>query len=268
MKFFLTLLFSLLSLFSPPLFSCHHFPFEGEKLEVFFDLMRDRYISREGKVETLRPFLVDLQAQIEIAISEMLRKELLKSCYGIIHTPTPPTPLCKDENISEGEPTVVLRSKTVRDLLRAGATLFGAYPLSGLEKRSQEELLTYAASVPESALSFETRKELTRLLGTSPTYLPEEEALGTYLECLLKDLDPHMSGATYFLENHMGEQLLFSVSFVQVMSEAQEWKAEIWYGPLTDLRLLTRAGEVLHTLESEAVSLKQFRNGHLNQDGL
>lgn len=135
----------------------------------------------------------------------------------MIHTPTPATPLCTEGEISPqlvhesmSDPsrlyTVIKRPDIIRSYLASGGVLIAAYPESGRDKRTPEQLTI-----------FESLKE------TYPKNL-----IDIPLQC--DQMEGEMVGATYFFKTEEGEWMVFAIMACQANAPEDGRTWGMWLG--------------------------------------
>lgn len=115
---------------------------EDDTIELWNQVIEKKVIEDEGDDQHLRPLFVTLQAAGENAVTSLLKSGKTKCSVGVIHTPTPATPLRADpdpKKIEEGVvakevaedskrlETVTRRAKGIRKYLEKGGTLYSVY---------------------------------------------------------------------------------------------------------------------------------------------
>lgn len=180
-----------------------------------------------GKDVDLRPLYVTAQGDFERALTLFLKEKKVKFVGGVIHTPTPTTPLCTEGEINDtlvdesmkGDQrrlsTVTKRSEIIREYLRNGGKLIVAYPEKGKEKRSTQQLAIF------------------------------EEAKATFpgitdLPLTVDHLDPEMVGATYFIRTNDGEDFIFAIMARQANAPEDDQTWAIWFGSRESLEIKER----------------------------
>lgn len=224
-------------------------PQKEEVLELLKTLEKNGFVVEEGS-DDLRVKYVALQGFIEKTLTLRLERGEITNLVGIIHTPSPATPLCtlpcrinecllaEQVRIDQDKVwTIYARSQIVRNYLGLGGMLYIAYPKSGYEKRTQEQRSIYEgelANYPKTLIN-------------AP--LPIEE------------MDPEMIGATYLFTNRDGKKCAFSIkngdgqrcAFSIQSKQANDPQAlskwGIWYGALDQKEIGERVDEVLSYVE-------------------
>lgn len=196
---------------------CIDYNLQDEKKEELFDLLEQ--IEKSGCVteqgsDDLRVKYVFSQGCIEhvLACSQALGD--VTDLIGMIHTPTPATPLCTrtdpldqtllDESIRYDLNkllTVRSRAQIVREYLNKGGTLYAVYPEGGLEKRSLEQQAVY-----KEELEHHPDRLFDWVLQTN-------------------ELHPDMIGATYFFKSRSDGIYVFSIKARQAndIQKNAEW---------------------------------------------
>lgn len=198
---------------------------KGTFSEVGSDDLRVKYVTSQGTIEHV------------LACAMVLGD--IDHLVGVIHTPTPATPLCTPvENLDKElldssirynlEKLLTVRSRAiiVREYLENGGKLFIAYPKGGLEKRTTQQQQVY-------------KQALERYVG---------RLFDAVLSC--NSMDPSKVGATYFFRNNAGELFAFSIKSQQANDpkELSEWA--IWIGKVTDPEMGNRVNEILNYLKA------------------
>lgn len=187
------------------------------------DAMRVKYVYTQGSIEHV------------LACAMVLGE--VDSLVGIIHTPTPATPLCTkvdklDEQLLDPsirydlEKLLTVRSRAVivREYLENGGKLFVAYPKGGLEKRSEEQQAVYC-------------EELIKYAG---------RLFDAVLSC--NSMDPEKVGATYFFRDQKGDIFVFSIKATQVNHPLAESEWGMWFGKSADTAINERVNVILDYL--------------------
>ena len=202
----------------------------GEKLDelrpglfdLFNDLNQFGFVSKKLNDQSVRPYFVTLQGIMEQNLAYELQRGKIKSLVGIIHTPTPATPLCTHGDISEKlvDPallednqrlfTVRARADIVRDFLDLGGTLYAVYPQGGLEKRTLDQQNIYLKTLKDH-----------------PGKLIDSELQAAHI-------DHDLVGASYLFEDDTGEQYLFSLRAYQANAPADDNTWAMWYGKVSE----------------------------------
>jgi hypothetical protein len=210
-----------------------------EIVALMLELQSKGVIVRTGKDADLRPAYVGAQAEFEKVMAYQLSHHQISNLVGIIHTPTPATPLCSsgeislqlvDSAIAQDDKrlyTVKERTTVVREYLQQGGLLYALYPKGGREKRTAEQLAIFD-----------------QLLQKYPANLIASE-----LKCTQMERD--MVGATYFFQDIHGEWMVFSLMVPQANApnDDQEWG--IWWGSLKDPKVKKRADAVLQYIRDQ-----------------
>lgn len=195
-------------------------------IETGSDELRVKYVSSQGCIEHV------------LACSQALGE--IDQLIGVIHTPTPATPLCvKPEGNVQGILdetirydlrkllTVRSRAQIVREYLMKGAKLYVVYPKGGFEKRTPDQQKIY-------------REELERYAGN---------LIDSVLANTTIDLD--MIGATYLFRNPQRQVFAFSIKSRQAndIQSLSEWG--MWFGPVLEPVICERVNEVFDYLARE-----------------
>ena len=160
---------------------------------------------------------------------------MFKSVVGIIHNPTPATPLCTygkisshlvDPSMKNDEKrlqTVRSRDEAVEEYLQANGQLYVVYPQEGLQKRSlQQQKIFYDKLLRFPEVLFNT--------------------------AINESLPSNMVGATYIATTKTGKQLAFSIraSHANAPSNSQNW--ELWLGELHNKKIHHRVSSILKAI--------------------
>ena len=180
-----------------------------------------------GKDEEVRPLFVTAQGDFERALTLFLKEKKVRFAFGMIHTPTPATPLCTKGDISqslvdesmEGDQrrlyTVMKRPEIIREYLDNGGKLIACYPEVGREKRTSEQL----------AIFEEAKKAY-------PSLLDKPLAID--------QLPSEMIGATYIIVTNDRKQFAFSIMARQANAPEDDSTWAIWFGAIDDLEVKER----------------------------
>lgn len=206
---------------------------EGCTLEKGSDDLRVKFVNLQGCMEHV------------LACSQVLGE--IKELRGLIHTPTPATPLCTqpepldqgllDESIRSDKDklyTVRSRAHILREYLHNGGILYVVYPKGGLEKRTAEQQAVYM-------------EELKRYPGKLIDW-----PLNT------TQLDPEMLGATYFFCGLDGRVYVFSIKGTQVNDPKQEFEWGLWFGPIESPKVAQRIENLFSYVETYGGPSKQL----------
>lgn len=221
-----------------------------KKTEIYsiIDALNDNGTISEIGSDDLRVKYVFTQGSIEHVLSCAMVLGEVDNLIGIIHTPTPATPLCtKVDNLDEQlldpsirydlEKLLTVRSRAVivRDFLDKGGRIYVAYPKGGFEKRTQQqqeiykmELLKYADRLFESVLS-------------------------------CTEMDNSKVGATYFFKDRHNNICAFSIKSSQAINpqDSSEWG--LWIGKIQNPVVNNRIVEILNYLEdNDGPSIRQY----------
>jgi hypothetical protein len=177
--------------------------FQFEQPEIWQHLQENSFYFKEGDTETLRSSFVGFQGEMEENLVNLLEKGDITDLHVIIHTLTPPTPLCTTIDAIGVHPTVARRAVSIRKLLDAGAYLTGAFPEAGMMKMKQEEIALYNL---------------------------EKVKYPRYQEIFLPEFNEKDSGATYFIRTKEGEEWIFAITFFQINTEQKICQAALLLG--------------------------------------
>jgi len=197
----------------------------GSISEMGSDDLRGKYVFTQGSIEHV------------LACAMVLGE--VDHLVGVIHTPTPATPLCtKGDNLDDQlldpsirydlEKLLTVRSRAVivREYLELGGKLFIAYPKGGLEKRTQQQQEVY-------------RQELAKYA---------DRLFDAVLSCA--EIDPAMVGATYFFKDASGSTCTFSIKSNQANNPQSLSEWAMWFGKIKDPVISKRVNEILNYLEA------------------
>ncbi len=206
------------------------FAFEGRSVQV-----------AEGEDAILRPVYVSVQGDFEKVMAYFMKEGKINHLMGIIHTPTPATPLCSQGEISPDLVaasledakrlfTVMKRPEIIREFLAQGGVLIAAYPESGREKRTSEQLAIFE-----------------KLKGDYP-----ENLIDIPLQCL--EMEKEMIGATYLFQTQAGDWMAFGIRASQANAPEDNRQWGMWFGSLQDPEVFNRVQSVfayLHDVQSQ-----------------
>lgn len=209
-----------------------------EVLTLIDSLERGSVVAETGS-DALRAKYVHLQGSIEHILAGAMVLGEIHSLVGVIHTPTPATPLCTkvdnldaellDESIRHDlDKLLTVRSRAViiREYLENRGRLFVVYPKGGLEKRTAEQQVIY-------------KQELDRYVG---------HLFDGVLSC--STMDPEMIGATYFFRNKHDEIFSFSIKAKQANAPTDHSEWAIWIGKASDDVVKERINSILDYLKA------------------
>lgn len=209
-----------------------------EVAEILESLEKKSVYIEQGS-DDLRVKFKTLQGAIEQVLATAKEEGLIRKVVGVIHTPTPTTPLCTpleevDDTLTspsirgnkEKLSTIQTRAQALRDYLGKGGILYVAYPKAGLLKRTDLQRELYLEQV----------RKYPEKLFDSP--MP------------IKEMDPELIGAFYLFEDQEGVLYAFSIKAKQSFdpSEYSEWG--IWLGELSTPVVQERIRKVHHYLHS------------------
>jgi hypothetical protein len=197
----------------------------GSVAELGSDDLRGKYVFAQGSIEHV------------LACAMVLGE--VDHLVGVIHTPTPATPLCTQvDNLDDQlldpsirydlEKLLTVRSRAVivREYLELGGKLFIAYPKGGLEKRTQLQQETYKQELAKYA----------------------DRLYDAVLSCT--EMDPAMVGATYLFKDALGTLCAFSIKSTQANNPQSLSEWAIWFGKIKDPLISQRVNEILDYLEA------------------
>ncbi len=209
-----------------------------EILALLKELQATGLVLRTGKDAEVRPPFVGAQAEIERTLAYFFQKHEIVHLVGVIHTPTPATPLCTkgeimpspvDRSMEEDLKrlyTVQERPSVIRDYLEKGAVLYVTYPQGGREKRTPEQLQIYDAARAKYAHSL----------------------VDHVLNC--SKIEPDMIGATYLFKTIKGGWLAFSIMSTQANAPQDDIQWGVWFGSLNHPQVRERTEAVLNYLSA------------------
>lgn len=199
--------------------------------------IKEDYQSVATGSDDLRVKFVNSQGCIEHVLACYQALGEIDQLIGVIHTPTPATPLCVkpegrvedilDESIRYDLAkllTVRSRAQIVREYLIKGGKLYVVYPKGGLEKRTVEQQHIY-------------RDELQRYKGRLFDWM-----LATM------EMHPDMIRATYLFRNTEGQVYAFSIKARQANDIQPKAEWGIWLGPIDDAKVAKRINSVFDYL--------------------
>ena len=206
--------------------------------DLFNELNQIGIVSKQLNDQSVRPYFVSLQGVIEQNLAIELQHGKIKNLVGIIHTPTPATPLCTNGDISEKLVdsslltddkrlfTVRARADIVRDFLDLGGKLYAVYPKGGLEKRTIDQQNIY----------------LKTLKNHSNNLFDSELASAS--------IDHDLVGASYLFEDDLGDQYLFALRAYQANAPADDNTWTMWYGKVSEAHIAKRLGRLREFLRN------------------
>lgn len=217
---------------------------QSSEADLLDELTVRSTVIREGTDEALRPMFVNIQTNFEKALVYLLKDGLIEGCTCIIHTPSPPTPLCTNGEIStdlvdsvisndpKRLPTVQKRPDVLREYLHAGGRLLAVYPKKGRMLRSAEQLTVFDS-----------------LLERYPRF-------ATFaLDC--DQMPDDLIGATYLIRVAESKYYVLSFRSYQANSPTDGiWT--IWFGSPQDPVIMKRFEKVSSFLEEQGL-LRDFR---------
>lgn len=208
-------------------------PSKEERAEFFQLIAKKGFEIRSDLDAKNRPLFVSTQGDIEKALGSLLREKEIVHLIGMVHTPTPATPLCTEGDLSTDlvdpsllqDPkrlyTVLKRPQIIRDYLRQGGVLFTLFPEGGRDKRTSEQLAIYDAELAKYP------------------YQLIEHVLGT------AKLENNMVGATYLFKLKSGGWGAFAIQASQANAPNDEQKWGMWFGPLNHPEVSRRVESVM-----------------------
>lgn len=210
-------------------------------------LFQTGYATKSEEDQKVRPYFVTLQGIMEQNLAFEMKRGKIKNVVGIIHTPTPATPLCTEGAISdklvhaslENDEnrlfTVKARADIVRDFLDFGCTLYAVYPEGGLDKRTNQQKLVYLKALQDY-----------------PHNLHDFQLMQSYM-------DHDMVGASYLFEDNEGREYLFSIKAYQANAPADDNTWSMWFGETSNpdvAKRLARLREFLRESGGPSFELK------------
>lgn len=206
-----------------------------ECVSFLSELSEKGFIIREGDDIEHRPTFVSLQGDFERSLAYALKKNKITHLVGMIHTPTPATPLCTEGEISkdlvhasmEDEKrlfTVMKRPEIVRQYMDLGGTLVAAFPKGGDLQRTEDQRSIYQS-----------------LLAKYPYNLVQKE-----LETTTMPWD--MVGALYIYKTHSGGWGAFAIMARQANAPVDKQAWGMWFGPINHPMIKQRVENVLQYL--------------------
>ena len=205
-------------------------PFQKAISDLIDQLALSPVVIREGMDAEKRPLFLNAQADFEQSIVYGLKTQKITNAICIIHMPAPDTPLCTNEEISEGlvDPEFLLTGKKkphiLRDYLKEGGTLISAYPRGARTLRSAEQLAI-----------------LDELIKNHGDCLQTVE-----LDCT--EIPKELIGTTYFITFADEQTAILSLRGYQSNPPADDLWA-IWFGPIDDPVIMQRLEEIFSFLD-------------------
>lgn len=210
---------------------------QKEVLTFLNTILEKKFKIEVGKDTEVRPVYVSAQGDFERTMAYFMKSGEIHHLVGIIHTPTPATPLCSKGEISSGlvDPsmkdqkrlfTVMKRPHLIRMFLAEGGTLIAAYPTKGKEKRTDQQLTIY--------------NEICRNHPKTLIDLP--------LKC--DELQQDMVGATYLFCTADGDWMSFGIRASQANAPEDDRQWEMWFGPLRDSEISKRVYKTIDYLNA------------------
>ena len=192
--------------------------------EIFelVDRIENYHCFLQTGTDDFRSKFIRLQASFEHVMACYQALGEITRLVGVIHTPTPATPLCirpeegvtvgiLDERIrwdSDKLLTVCSRARIVREYLMKGGQLYIAYPQGGLEKRSEGQRVVYLEALKEF----------------------QNGLFDSVLNC--NEMNSDMIGATYLFKNIYNQVFAFSIKGRQANDVRPESEWGIWFGEI------------------------------------
>lgn len=211
-----------------------------DEMLSLLDSLRNQGSVVETGGDDLRVKFVTIQSALEHVLACEQAAGVIDQVVCVIHTPTPPTPLCMypnegptpgllDSSIAEDPRklyTVQSRAQTLREILLKGGTIYAVYPVGGLAKRTAEQQKIYQ-----------------EMIAQFPNGLMD---WGLYIDSLPAD----KIGATCFFRDHQGHSYAYSIQATQANSPQQESVWGLWFGNIEDEVVSERVTSVFDYLDS------------------
>jgi len=193
---------------------------------------------RSGPDTEVRPVFVAAQGDFERTLAFYLSEGKITHLVGIIHTPTPVTPLCTRGEISTGLVaasmeedsrrlyTVMKRPEIIREYMERGGLLIAAYPENGLMKRSEDQQAVFQetkVSYPENLMD---------------------------LPLLCEEIQNDMIGATYLFRTENGDWMSFAIMASQANAPEDGKVWGMWFGLIGDPLIYARVHSLFNYLHS------------------
>ncbi len=215
-----------------------HIHSKGDVLDLVSELRtQNAYIERGS--DDFRIKFVSTQGTVEHVLACAQALGEITELVGVIHTPTPTTPLCTRPNEDPAgllDPsiahdldkllTVRSRAQIVREYLHKGGKLYVVYPEGGFERRSAEQQTIYTeelATFPDQLFDWVLPSDL---------------------------LDPEMVGATYLFRDRSENLYAFSIKAKQANDPHDDSEWGLWFGAVTSPVVIERIHEVFDYLDS------------------
>lgn len=205
---------------------------------VLHNLQEQSYYIEEGGPD-LRTKFVGVQGIIEHVLAQLQNEGTITQVKGVIHVPTPATPLC---TLPESDPkevmdidlasdpdkrwTVHSRAILLRQYLLLSSELYSVYPEEGMSKRPFEQQVIYHRALVEFPDN----------LHDCPVNTP--------------DLSGDLIGATYLFADDEGNRYCFAIRASQVNVPGGEEEWGLWLGNVTHEAVATRVNRVFDYLQS------------------
>ncbi len=203
------------------------------------------YATLQGKDSDLRTIVATLQGLIEENIVDSLASKDIVSVVGVIHTPTPSTPL----RIKEKVPAEVIGEKYINNrevlqtLINRHKTLVKLLKLNGIL------IAAYSKSISKSKVS--GYKNYLELVKSYPNLLDKP----------MKKFNLEYSGATYLMKSKNGVIKTFSIHADQINSQVEgEKKWEIWFGNIKNKNVAKHIVKIDSFLKDQDIDIYQCLN--------
>ena len=207
----------------------------SEFTDFLQELTEKGFVVREGDDKEHRPVFVSLQGDFERQLAFALKKQKITHLVGMIHTPTPATPLCTEGEISKDLVhqslddekrlyTVMKRPAIVREFMNLGGTLIAAFPEGGANKRTPEQQKVYQGLLSKYCHNL-VEKELSTL-----------------------SMPWDMVGALYLFKTHKGGWGAFAIMARQANAPVDRQAWGMWFGPVSHPNIQNRIENVLQYL--------------------
>ncbi|WP_339045611.1 hypothetical protein [Candidatus Mesenet endosymbiont of Agriotes lineatus] len=221
---------------------------KGEQIkQLWHDVAADKKVKKEGSDGENRPLFVSLQAIIESTITSFLEKKRIECSIGVIHTPTPATPLrvnpapkveeglVKEEIANDPKclQTVTDRAIIIREYLNEEGELFSVY---------ETDVDNQGNKITGMDIFYHYEAEYENLHGIK-----------------LKTFEQKFTGATYVFGNREGDSLVFSLKAYQANQELSDKKWCIWFGSIDLSKTKTRP-EAIDKTDKVARRLTKINN--------
>ncbi len=219
--------------------------FHLSKNESLLEILLEKgSIEWRGNDKDIRSAFVTIQAVVEQAVLQSLKKGEMVEFVGSIHTPSPTTALCTQggmrqplvlKEVAQDLDTIATMQKrvhTLRELLQNRAVLLIVYPEQGFFKRTEEQRQVYQkelANFPDTLIDFAIEKDIPR----------------------------DLIGATYLFEDSEGKKYVFSIQATQANDVQEGFPWKLWLDQIDSEECSKRIQRVDQFLvENTGLSLK------------